>query len=210
MAKRKDKAKQEVEVTNNQSGKMNDPVKTPGSDEPDSEIAAEPGTALDEEADAISEDKSSEAVDMVSAEEFAALKDKYLRTVAEYDNFRKRTQKEKLALYTSSVTDVVKNWLPVLDNLDRAVEAAEKYQNDESKLILEGIEMVRKQAIEVMKQLGVEEIDCLGKQFNPEYHEALAHVENPQYDENQIFEVIKKGYIKGDQVLRHSQVCVAN
>ncbi len=184
--------------------KLND-VETPVSEPEELLPASEPEAEVSD-----SDAESEKTEEMVTAQEFADLQNKYIRLVAEYDNFRKRTQKEKLELYSSSVADVVKNWLPVLDNLDRAVASAESYQNEESKRILEGIEMVRKQAIEVMKQLGVEEIDCLGKQFNPEYHDALAHIENPEYGENQIFEVIKKGYIKGDQVLRHSQVCVAN
>lgn len=142
-------------------------------------------------------------------EEYAQLNDKYLRTVAEYDNFRKRTAKEKTAIYTSSLTDVCKAWLPVLDNLDRAVEAA-KIADAEQQGMLEGIEMVQKQAVETMKQLGVEEIDCQGKEFNPEYHEAIAHIDDEKYEENTIIEVIQKGYIKDEHVIRHSMVVVAN
>lgn len=142
-------------------------------------------------------------------EEYAQLNDKYLRTVAEYDNFRKRTAKEKTAIYTSSLTDVCKAWLPVLDNLDRAVEAA-KIADAEQQGMLEGIEMVQKQAVETMKQLGVEEIDCQGKEFNPEYHAAIAHIDDEKYEENTIIEVIQKGYIKDEHVIRHSMVVVAN
>ncbi|NLJ94495.1 MAG: nucleotide exchange factor GrpE [Clostridiaceae bacterium] len=143
-------------------------------------------------------------------ESYVTLNDKYVRLVAEYDNFRKRSRKEKDALYNASLIDVCKAWLPVLDNLDRAIEALDKLESSESKQMSEGIEMVRKQAYETMEQLGVSEIKSLGEPFDPEFHEAVAHVENPEYGENEIFEVVKKGYIKDDTVIRHSVVCVAN
>lgn len=143
-------------------------------------------------------------------DEFAQLNDQFLRTIAEYDNFRKRTAKEKTSIYQNAVSDVCKAWLPVLDNLDRAVEATQKTESEQQTAMLEGIEMVRKQALEVMAQLGVAEIDCQDKEFNPEYHEAVAHIEDEKYAENMIVEVIKKGYIKDDQVIRHSVVVVAN
>ena len=113
-------------------------------------------------------------------------------------------------LYNSSLIDVCKVWLPVLDNLDRAVEALDKLESSESEQMSEGLAMVQKQANDAMEQLGVKEIKSLGERFDPQYHEAIAHVDNPEYGEDEIFEVIKKGYIKGDTVIRHSVVCVAN
>ena len=143
-------------------------------------------------------------------DEYAELNDRFLRLVAEYDNFRKRSQKEKDSLYSDSVFDVCKAWLPVLDNLDRAIDASEKFVSEESKQMAEGMEMVRRQALEVMSGLGVEMMDCLGERFDPEYHEAVAHVEDDSYGEGEIIDVLQKGYIKGDRVIRYAVVRVAN
>ncbi|MGI6580515.1 MAG: nucleotide exchange factor GrpE [Saccharofermentanales bacterium] len=143
-------------------------------------------------------------------EEYAELNDRFLRLIAEYDNFRKRSQREKDSLYSDSVFDVCKAWLPVLDNLDRAIDAAEKFVSDESRQMAEGMEMVRRQALEVMDGLGVEMMDCLGERFDPEFHEAVAHVEDDSYGEGEIIDVLQKGYIKGDRVIRYAVVRVAN
>ena len=166
-------------------------------------------------ADAAQDDKEEteetvESLEIDYSKKYEEINDKYLRLVAEYDNFRKRTQKEKDALYNESVIDVCKAWLPVLDNLDRAIDAAEKLVNPESKTMADGIELVKKQALETMSSFGVEEIDCLGKSFDPEYHDAVAHVDDDAYGENEIIDVLQKGYIKDDRVIRHSVVRVAN
>ena len=168
-----------------------------------------------EQAANCSEESKEEDLKQISPEQesneaYSDLQDKYIRLVAEYDNFRKRTRKEKDMLYNSSLIDVCKVWLPVLDNLDRAVEALDKLESSESEQMSEGLAMVQKQANDAMEQLGVKEIKSLGERFDPQYHEAIAHVDNPEYGEDEIFEVIKKGYIKGDTVIRHSVVCVAN
>lgn len=141
---------------------------------------------------------------------YEELNDRFLRLVAEYENFRKRTQKEKNSLYNNSVIDVCKAWLPVLDNLDRAIDAANKLESEESKKMAEGVEMVRRQALETMSSLGVECMDCMGEKFDPTYHEAIAHVEDDSYGEEEIIDIIQKGYIKGDRVIRHCMVRVAN
>ncbi|NLM19327.1 MAG: nucleotide exchange factor GrpE [Clostridiaceae bacterium] len=143
-------------------------------------------------------------------DDYAELNDRFLRLVAEYDNFRKRSQKEKDSLYNDSVFDVCKAWLPVLDNLDRAIDAATKSISEESKQMAEGMEMVRRQATEVMSGLGVDMMDCLGEKFDPEYHEAVAHIEDDSYGDGEIIDVLQKGYIKGDRVIRHAVVRVAN
>lgn len=161
-----------------------------------------------DETDSLENDVEVQELDF--SQKYEELNDRYLRLVAEYDNFRKRSQKEKVALYNESVIDVCKAWLPVLDNLDRAIAAAEKLLNEESKKMAEGMEMVKKQALETMRVFDVEEIDCLGESFDPEYHDAVAHVDDDAYGENEIIDVLQKGYIKGDRVIRHSVVRVAN
>lgn len=154
--------------------------------------------------------QAEEAEDLDLETQYEELNDRFLRLVAEYDNFRKRTQKEKNSLYNDSVLDVCKAWLPVLDNLDRAIDAADKLSSEESKQMAEGMEMVRRQAQETMAGLGVKEMDCLGDRFDPQYQEAVAHIEDDSYGESEIIEILQKGYIKGDRVIRHCVVRVAN
>jgi molecular chaperone GrpE len=135
---------------------------------------------------------------------------KYLRLAAEYDNFRRRSQKEKLAIYADSVASVVKEWLPVLDNLDRAAKIVEQTESPEAAKIAEGLALVHKQACEAMEKLGVSEIDCLNEPFDPNLHEAVMHVEDDSVGPSTVVEVLQKGYQRGDLVIRHSIVKVAN
>jgi len=137
-------------------------------------------------------------------EENDSLKDKLLRTVAEYDNFRKRTSKEKENIYTEACADVLKEILPVLDNLERAV-AVDGSAEDLKK----GIELTINQFTASFEKLGVEEISSDGE-FDPNYHDAVMYSEDENLGKNQVAEVFLKGYKKGDKVLRHSMVKVAN
>ncbi|MDO5732281.1 MAG: nucleotide exchange factor GrpE [Eubacteriales bacterium] len=140
----------------------------------------------------------------------AQWEDKYLRLYAEYDNYRKRTAREKRALYDDSVSDVVRSWLPVLDNLERAEKAAEQVSNEEVKTVAEGLKLIQEQANEVLASLGVERIEALGSSFDPELHEAVLHVEDESLGENEVAEVFQTGYRRGERVIRHSVVKVAN
>jgi len=137
-------------------------------------------------------------------EENDSLKDKLLRTVAEYDNFRKRTSKEKENIYTEACADVLKEILPVLDNLERAV-AVDGSAEDLKK----GIELTINQFTASFEKLGVEEISSDGE-FDPNFHNAVMHIEDENLGKNQVAEVFLKGYKKGDKVLRHSMVKVVN
>lgn len=131
--------------------------------------------------------------------------EKYLRTLAEYDNYRKRTIKEKESIYPEAKAVVVEKFLPVLDNFQRAIESAE---NKDS--FYDGVVMLKKQMDEVLSALGVEEIKAVGEEFNPEVHNAVMHVEDEEAGENIIVEEFQKGYKIGDRVIRHSMVKVAN
>lgn len=133
-----------------------------------------------------------------------ALKDRLARTVAEYDNFRKRTAKEKEGIYTDACEDILKEMLPVLDNLERAI-SVEGTVDDLKK----GVEMTIKQFKNALEKLNVEEISADGE-FNPHVHNAVMHIDDAQYGNNQVVEVFQKGYKRGDKVLRHSMVKVAN
>lgn len=150
------------------------------------------------------EEKAKEAAPAVSPE-LAAEKDKYLRLCAEYDNFRKRTQKEKESIYGDVKAETLKQFLPVFDNLERALAAStadEAYRR--------GVEMIMTQFTTTMEKLGVKEIEALGKSFDPAFHNAVMHVEDEEKGENEIVEVFQKGFIMGEKVIRFAMVKVAN
>jgi molecular chaperone GrpE len=140
------------------------------------------------------------------AVELAEEKDKYLRLMAEYDNFRKRSQKERENIYSDVRGDTLLRFLPVYDNLERAITAA---AGDEAHR--RGIEMILGQFKDIMASLGVTEIDAeAGEKFNPAMHEAVMHVEDEALGEGEIAELFQKGFRLGDKVLRCSVVKVAN
>lgn len=132
-------------------------------------------------------------------------KDKYLRVMAEYDNFRKRTAKERLELISTAKADAITQILPVIDNFERALSA--QTQDETYKA---GIEMIFKQLGEVLKNLGIEEINPLGETFDPNVANAVNQIEDENLGENEVAQVFQKGYRIGDKVLRYAMVVVAN
>ena len=130
--------------------------------------------------------------------------DKYLRLCAEYDNFRRRSQKERESVYSDAYADAINALLPVLDNLGRAVGC------EDSKALADGLALILKSFDEGLGKLGVEEIKALGETFDPERHYAVLHVEDENYGENEVVEVLQKGYTRGDKVIRYAVVKVAN
>ncbi|MCQ2427829.1 MAG: nucleotide exchange factor GrpE [Clostridia bacterium] len=138
--------------------------------------------------------------------ESAEKDNKYLLLYAEYDNFRKRTQKEKDGIWTDAYSDAINKLLPVLDNLYRAVDSG----CTDPETVTEGLKMTVKSYEEALKKMGVEEIPALGETFNPELHCAVFHIEDEQYGENEIVEVLGKGYTRDGKVIRYSVVKVAN
>lgn len=136
--------------------------------------------------------------------EVDSLKDRLMRLGAEYDNFRKRTAKEKEGIYTDACEDVLKNMLPVLDNLERAAVSDGDIED-----IKKGIEMTLRQFQDSLSKVQVEEISTDGE-FDPNYHNAVMHVEDENYGTNQIVEVFQKGYKREEKVIRYSMVKVAN
>lgn len=136
--------------------------------------------------------------------ELNAIKERLMRTAAEYENFRKRTAKEKEGIYTDACEDVLKNIFPVLDSLERAADAEGSIED-----LKKGIEMTVRQFKDSLTKLSVEEISTDGE-FDPNFHNAVMHVEDDKYGKNQIVEVFQKGYMKADKVLRYSMVKVAN
>lgn len=136
--------------------------------------------------------------------EVDTLKDRLLRTTAEYENYRKRTTKEKEGIYTDACEDILKEILPILDNLERAVEI-----DGSSEDIKKGIEITIKSFKDSLTKLNVEEIQADGE-FDPNFHNAVMHVEDENLENNMIAEVFQKGYKRGDKVIRYTMVKVAN
>ena len=140
------------------------------------------------------------------AKALAAEQDKYLRLAAEYDNYRKRTAKEKENLYADAKIDTVTALLGVYDNLERGIA---QYGDEESPH-RKGLEMVFNQFKESLKKLGVETMDAVGQPFDPEKHNAVMHIEDESYGENTVVEVLQQGFTLGDKVVRFAIVKVAN
>lgn len=159
-------------------------------------------------ADESEDSKDSEKSELDKAnEQIAALSDKLIRNAAEFDNYKKRTAREKEDFYKSAVCETVAPLLPVLDNLERAVAAAE--DSGESGSVLDGVKMVKKQFEDALKSIGVEPIEAVGEQFDPEKHNAVMTADSDE-DENTVLEEFQKGYIYRDKVVRHSMVKVSN
>ncbi|MDA3844961.1 MAG: nucleotide exchange factor GrpE [Vallitaleaceae bacterium] len=134
--------------------------------------------------------------------------DKWKRTLAEFDNFRKRTIKEKSIMYENGTKDVVEKLLPVLDNFERALSHISEEEKDSA--VAKGITMIYKQLLNTFNELGIVEIDATGKEFDPNLHHAVSHEESDEYGENEVVEVLQKGFIYKERVIRHSMVRVAN
>ena len=166
-------------------------------------------SAAGETADAAEETYTVTKAQMAQMEELAKTladaNDKYLRLAAEYDNFRKRTAREKEHVYDDAKIDTIKPFLAVLDNLERGVS-----QFEEGDAHRQGLELICKQFEEVLTKLNVAEIPALGEKFDPEKHNAVMHTEDENAEENTIVEVFQKGYTLGDKVLRFAMVKVAN
>ena len=139
-----------------------------------------------------------------AGEEYKELYDKYLRLLAEFENYKKRTQKEKEDIYSLAKTDVVTKLLPVIDNFDRAEKVIE------NETVAEGVRLIHKQFDDFLTKLGVEEIPAEGCEFDPNLHSAVFHEEVEGEPENTVSEVLQKGYRLGDRVIRHAMVKVVN
>ena len=148
--------------------------------------------------------KEEEKIEALEKEQ-AVLNDRYLRLCAEYDNFRKRSQKEKDALYGDIKANTVSAFLPVYDNLERALK-----QGTEDEAYRKGVEMIMTQFCTTLEKLGVTPIECLGEKFDPALHNAVMHVDDEEKGENEIVEVFQMGFKLGDKVIRFAMVKVAN
>ena len=167
---------------------------------PEAEAAKQPEEKKHEDA------KQQEASEFEKAQQALAQEhDSYLRLAAEYDNYRKRSQKEKDNLYTEIRSETVEKFLPVYDNLERALA-----QETQDAAFKKGVEMTMNQLVSVMEKLGVESFGAAGDHFDPQLHNAVMHIEDESLGENVIAEVFQKGFKVGEKVVRFAMVKVAN
>ena len=142
----------------------------------------------------------------LAAKQLESVKDQFIRQTAEYENYRKRTTKEKEGIYQDAKADTIKEFLAVYDNLERAVAT----EGDEDSPHKKGLEMIFHQYQEILKKLGVTEIEAQGQPFDPEKHNAGMHIDDENLGENVVSQVFQAGFLLGDKVIRHAIVQVAN
>lgn len=193
---------------------------TPGGQETMEDSAIQEKDAEEAKASAIQEDaEENGAPDPDKADKKPAKKDpkdvqieemqdRLMRQMAEFDNFRKRTEKEKSAMYEIGAREMIEKILPVLDNFERALAAVSEEEKGSS--FAEGVEMIYKQFIKTLEDAGVETIEAVGQQFNPDVHNAVMHIDDEAYGENEISQELQRGYKYRGTVVRHSMVQVAN
>lgn len=141
-------------------------------------------------------------------EKIAELTDRVTRQMAEFDNFRKRTEKEKSQMFDLGAKNVIEKILPVVDNFERGLAAVPEENRTDS--FVEGMDKIYKQMMAVLEEAGVKPIEAVGKEFDPNLHNAVMHVEDENFGENEIVEEFQKGYLYHESVVRHSMVKVAN
>lgn len=141
-------------------------------------------------------------------EKIEELTDRLTRQMAEFDNFRKRTEREKSQMYEIGAKDIIEKILPVIDNFERGLAAVPEESKEDP--FVEGMEKIYKQIMTTLEGVGVKPIEAVGQEFNPDFHNAVMHVEDEEAGENIITEEIQKGYMYHDSVVRHSMVKVAN
>jgi len=141
-------------------------------------------------------------------DQIAELNDRLMRQMAEFDNFRKRTEREKSAMFEIGAKDIVERVLPVVDNFERALNMIP--EGDKENSFVQGIEKIYKQLLTVLDEAGVKPIEAVGKEFDPNFHNAVMHAEDEAFGENIVAEEFQKGYMYRDSVVRHSMVKVVN
>ena len=185
-------------------------------DAADTEDSAEQAGASEPEADEGEEDPKAEKKKFFGKknkkdkkdEKIDELTDRLTRQMAEFDNFRKRTEKEKSQMYEIGAKDIIEKILPVVDNFERGL--ASMSEEDKATPFAEGMEKIYKQLMTTLESIGVKAIEAVGKEFNPDFHNAVMHVEDEEFGENIVAEEFQKGYTYRDSVVRHSMVKVAN
>ncbi|MFQ7307126.1 MAG: nucleotide exchange factor GrpE [Mediterraneibacter sp.] len=185
-------------------------------DAADTEDSAEQAEESESDADEGKEDSKAEKKKFFGKknkkdkkdEKIDELTDRLTRQMAEFDNFRKRTEKEKSQMYEIGAKDIIEKILPIVDNFERGL--ASMPEEEKATPFAEGMEKIYKQLMTTLESIDVKPIEAVGKEFNPDFHNAVMHVEDEELDENIIVEEFQKGYTYRDSVVRHSMVKVAN
>ena len=187
-----------------------DAAKTAGAEDDGTQAQKENTDAENpKEASQSSESQSADGIDTKKKDAKDALieelQDKVKRQMAEFDNFRKRTEKEKSSMFEMGASDMIKKLLPIVDNFERGLAQAQ-----EGDAFADGMKMIYKQLMTTLEGLGVEAIEAVGKEFDPDFHNAVMHVEDEKAGDNMVVEELQKGYTYKGFVVRHSMVKVAN
>lgn len=153
------------------------------------------------------ETETEDAVEPSESEKVKELQDRYQRLLAEFDNFRKRTEKEKSSMYENGLSKGLEKILPVLDNFERGLAAIPEENRDDPNYV--GMDQIYKQLVKSLEELGVKPMDAQGKEFDPNFHNAVMQVESEDYPENTVVAELQKGYLLHDHVLRHAMVSVS-
>ena len=205
--------KKTEEVTEETAAETEEKVEEKAAEEPKEEKKTDKKEKAKEEKAETKEEKKAETKEEKKAETKEEKKteapqgasDAYLRLLAEYDNYRKRSQKEKDSLYADIKADTVTKFLPVYDNLVRALN-----QGTEDEAYRKGVEMIMNQFCQTLEKLGVTKTESLGQKFDPKFHNAVMHVDDEEKGENEIVEVFQEGFMLGEKVIRFAMVKVAN
>lgn len=196
------RAEQAAKAAAELSGELEEKTKDSSSNSKDEEEASEESSKDEKPED--SEEKKKDPKDIKIAE----LEDRLMRTAAEFDNFRKRSEKEKSSMYDLGVRSTIERLLPTIDNFERGLSNIPEDKENES--FYEGMRMIYKQLVKQLEELGITAIECVGKEFDPNLHNAVMHIDDDSYGENIVAEELQKGYMYKDMVVRHSMVKVAN
>lgn len=193
-----------------ETGQASSETASDGAENPDTEAATETPELPEEEEN--QEEKKDENNKKTKKdpkdEQIEALTDKLKRSLAEFDNFRNRTEKEKSAMYEIGARSVIEKMLPIVDNFERGLATIP--EDAKGTPFADGMEKVYKQLVKTLDELDVKPIEAVGKEFNPDYHNAVMHVEDENLGENVVAAELQKGYTYRDTVIRHSMVQVAN
>ncbi len=186
-----------------------DTKEAPPSENSEEKRLEEAAKAAAEWAESLAKEEALEEEEKDSGDaKIAELNDRLLRNMAEFDNFRRRSEKEKQTMFDMGARHIAEKLLPVIDNFERGLATVP--DDKEAKAFSDGMDMIYKQLLKNLEDAGVRAIDCLGKEFNPDFHNAVLHVEDETVGENIIVEELQKGYMYKDSVLRYSMVKVAN
>ena len=196
------KAEQAAKAAAEFAGELEEETKVSSSNPKDAEEASDESSEDEKPED--SEEKKKDPKDIKIAE----LEDRLMRTAAEFDNFRKRSEKEKASMYDLGVRSTIERLLPTIDNFERGLSNIPEDKENES--FYEGMRMIYKQLVKQLEELGITAIECVGKEFDPNLHNAVMHIDDDSYGENIVAEELQKGYMYKDMVVRHSMVKVAN